>query len=420
MFEITKIIAREVIDSRGNPTVEAEIHINDVYIGRAIVPSGASVGKYEAIELRDNDLTRFNGKGVLKAVDNINKVLKESLLNVCFEHPKEIDKIIIDLDGTNNKSYLGANATLAVSIATYKAYSKAKKVPLYRVFGDDNANTLPIPLMNILNGGAHANNNLDIQEFMIAPIGANSFKEGLRMCIEVYNTLKQKLKKDGHITSVGDEGGFAPSLKDDEEALKYIVLSIKEANYEIGKDFMIALDVAASEWKENELYICPKSQKRFTSSQLIKYYESLIEKYPIFSIEDPLGEDDVEGWIELTQKIGNKVQLVGDDLFVTNPNIFQTLSNKNIANAILIKPNQIGTITETLMTIKLAKSKNYNYIISHRSGDSEDTTIAHISVGTNALYIKTGAPCRSERVAKYNELLRIEEELDIKAIYVRK
>ena len=420
MFKITKIIAREVIDSRGNPTVEAEIHLNDLYIGRAIVPSGASVGKYEAIELRDNDLNRFNGKGVLKAVENINNILKERLLNVCFSHPKEIDKIIIDLDGTNNKKNLGANATLAVSIATYKAYAQAKNMPLYRVFGDDNGNTLPIPLMNILNGGAHANNNLDIQEFMIAPIGAKNFKEGLRMCIEVYNTLKQRLKKDGHITSVGDEGGFAPSLKDDEEALKYIVLSIKEANYEIGKDFMIALDVAASEWKENELYICPKSQKQFTSTQLIKYYENLIVDYPIFSIEDPLGEEDVEGWIELTQKIGNNVQLVGDDLFVTNPNIFQTLSNKNIANAILIKPNQIGTITETLMTIKLAKNKNYNYIISHRSGDSEDTTIAHISVGTNALYIKTGAPCRSERVAKYNELLRIEEELDIKAIYGRK
>ena len=413
MSKIKKVFARELIDSRANPTVEAEIVINKNVIGRAIVPSGASTGKYEALELRDGDKKRFLGKGVLKAINNINTIINEGIKGMKIDDLIQIDSKLIMLDGTQNKSYLGANATLAVSMACYEASAKASKVPLFKMIEKQEKYNTPTPMLNVINGGAHSNNNIDIQEFMIVPINFASFKEKLRASIEVYHSLKDLLKKDGLSTSVGDEGGFAPMLNSHEEVLDYLIKSINKAGYKEGKDFMIALDAAASEWATDEegIYLLPKSNQRFTSEQLINYWEKLCNKYPILSIEDGLGEDDYQGWKKLTQRLGNKIMLVGDDLFVTNPAKLQNGINKKIANSILIKPNQIGTILETLSTINLAKNANYNVIISHRSGESEDTFISHLAVGVNAPYIKTGAPCRSERVAKYNELLRIEEQI---------
>lgn len=413
MSKIKKVFARELIDSRANPTVEAEIVINKNVIGRAIVPSGASTGKYEALELRDGDKKRFLGKGVLRAINNINTIINEGIKGMKIDDLIQIDSKLIMLDGTQNKSYLGANATLAVSMACYEASAKASKVPLFKMIEKQEKYNTPTPMLNVINGGAHSNNNIDIQEFMIVPIKFASFKEKLRASIEVYHSLKDLLKKDGLSTSVGDEGGFAPMLNSHEEVLDYLIKSINKAGYKEGKDFMIALDAAASEWATNEegIYLLPKSNQRFTSEQLINYWEKLCNKYPILSIEDGLGEDDYKGWKKLTQRLGNKIMLVGDDLFVTNPTKLQNGINKKIANSILIKPNQIGTILETLSTINLAKNANYNVIISHRSGESEDTFISHLAVGVNAPYIKTGAPCRSERVAKYNELLRIEEQI---------
>lgn len=413
MSKIKKVFARELIDSRANPTVEAEIVINKNVIGRAIVPSGASTGKYEALELRDGDKKRFLGKGVLRAINNINTIINEGIKGMKIDDLVQIDSKLIMLDGTQNKSYLGANATLAVSMACYEASAKASKVPLFKMIEKQEKYNTPTPMLNVINGGAHSNNNIDIQEFMIVPINFASFKEKLRASIEVYHSLKDLLKKEGLSTSVGDEGGFAPMLNSHEEVLDYLIKSINKAGYKEGKDFMIALDAAASEWATDEegIYLLPKSNQRFTSEQLINYWEKLCNKYPILSIEDGLGEDDYKGWKKLTQRLGNKIMLVGDDLFVTNPAKLQNGINKKIANSILIKPNQIGTILETLSTINLAKNANYNVIISHRSGESEDTFISHLAVGVNAPYIKTGAPCRSERVAKYNELLRIEEQI---------
>ena len=413
MKKIINVHAREVIDSRANPTVEAEVFLQEEIVGRAIVPSGASTGKYEALELRDNDKTRFFGKGVLNAINNVNTVINKALNNKNIDDLKEIDEMLIKLDGTQNKSFLGANATLAVSMACYQAKAKANNVPLFKVIGNQDCYKTPTPMLNVINGGAHSNNNIDIQEFMIVPVNFKSFKEKLRASIEVYHTLKGLLKEDGLSTSVGDEGGFAPMLNSHEEVLDYLIKAINKAGYKENKDFMIALDAAASEWASDEkgMYILPKSNKRYTSEQLIDYWETLCNKYPILSIEDGLGEDDHNGWEKLTKRLGNKIMLVGDDLFVTNPLKLKDGINKKIANSILIKPNQIGTILETLNTINMAKEAGYNIIISHRSGESEDTFISHLSVGVNAPFIKTGAPCRSERVAKYNELLRIEEQI---------
>lgn len=413
MNKIKKVYAREVIDSRSNPTVEAEITLKNDIVARAIVPSGASTGKYEALELRDNDSNRFSGKGVLKAINNVNSSINDVLINKDINDLINIDETLIKLDGTENKSNLGANATLAVSMACYQAKAKASKTPLFKVLGNQKCYNTPTPMLNVINGGAHSNNNIDIQEFMIVPVNFTSFKEKIRASIEVYQALKTLLKENGLSTSVGDEGGFAPMLSSHEEVLDYLIKAINKAGYKENKDFMIALDAAASEWASDEkgIYVLPKCNAKYTSNQLIDYWEKLCEKYPILSIEDGLGEDDLEGWVELTKRLGNKIMLVGDDLFVTNQGKLKEGINKKIANSILIKPNQIGTILETLNTIDMAKNANYNVVISHRSGESEDTFISHLSVGVNAPFIKTGAPCRSERVAKYNELLRIEEQI---------
>lgn len=413
MNKIKKVYAREVIDSRSNPTVEAEITLKNDIVARAIVPSGASTGKYEALELRDNDSNRFLGKGVLKAINNVNSSINDVLINKDINDLINIDETLIKLDGTENKSNLGANATLAVSMACYQAKAKASNTPLFKVLGNQKCYNPPTPMLNVINGGAHGNNNIDIQEFMIVPVNFTSFKEKIRASIEVYQALKTLLKDNGLSTSVGDEGGFAPMLSSHEEVLDYLIKAINKAGYKENKDFMIALDAAASEWASDEkgIYVLPKCNAKYTSNQLIDYWEKLCEKYPILSIEDGLGEDDLEGWVELTKRLGNKIMLVGDDLFVTNQSKLKDGINKKIANSILIKPNQIGTILETLNTIDMAKNANYNVIISHRSGESEDTFISHLSVGVNAPFIKTGAPCRSERVAKYNELLRIEEQI---------
>lgn len=412
MSEIIKIIAREVLDSRANPTVEVDVYSKNGGFGRAIVPSGASTGKREALELRDGE-SRYLGKGVTKAIHYIDTIIAPQLIGLDVTSQKEIDKQLLKLDGTDNKSKLGANALLGVSMAVACCGANELKMPLYRYLGGINANVLPIPMMNILNGGAHANNNIDIQEMMIMPVGAPSFKEALRMCVEVYHTLKKCLAEDGHVTSVGDEGGFAPNLNSDEAALDYIVKAIQKAGYEAGKDFKLALDIASSEWKTDTkgVYELPKSKLKLTSEALIMKYEQWLEKYPIISIEDGLDEDDKEGWQLLTQRLGNKIQLVGDDLFVTNKKLLQEGIDANIANAILIKLNQIGTVTETLEAIEMAKKAGYGVIVSHRSGETEDTFIASLAVATNAGQIKTGAPSRSERTAKYNELLRIEEGL---------
>ena len=412
-LKIEKVTGREILDSRGNPTVEAEVRLANGIMARGCAPSGASTGEFEALELRDGDNSRYNGKGVKKAVENINSTIAKTIVGMDASDIYGIDKAMIKADGTKDKSKLGANAILAVSIAVARAAAKALNIPLYRFLGGVNANVLPVPMMNILNGGAHAANTLDVQEFMIMPVGAGSFKEGLRQCAEVFHALAGLLKDEGLATAVGDEGGFAPDLKTDEEAIQYIVKAVNRAGYEAGSDFMIAIDAAASEWKGSNKgeYVLPKSGMKYTSKELIEHWKHLVETYPIISIEDALDEEDWEGWQELTAKLGKKVQLVGDDLFVTNTERLRNGINMECGNSILIKLNQIGTVSETLDTIKLAHKAGYTAISSHRSGETADTTIADLAVALNMGQIKTGAPSRSERVEKYNRLLRIEEEL---------
>ncbi len=420
-LEIEKVIGREILDSRGNPTVEAEVTLVDGTVGRGTAPSGASTGEFEALELRDGDKGRYLGKGVEKAVSNINTVINNVLTGMDASDIYAIDKAMIDADGTKDKSKLGANAILAVSIATARAAATALDIPLYRFLGGISGNRLPVPMMNILNGGAHADSAVDTQEFMIMPVGAPSFKEALRWCAEVFHKLKSLIKDMGDVTAVGDEGGFAPNkLTSDEEAIEKILEAVKAAGFEPGKDFMIAMDAASSEWKSEKgvgYYKQPKSGKEFTSDELIAHWESLIDKYPIISIEDGLDEEDWEGWKKMTEKIGHKVQLVGDDLFVTNTERLSKGIKMGAGNSILIKLNQIGSVSETLEAIKMAHNAGYTAISSHRSGETADTTIADLAVALNTCQIKTGAPSRSERVAKYNQLLRIEEELGAHAVY---
>ncbi|SMC70452.1 enolase [Oscillospiraceae bacterium] len=423
MTELTieSVIGREILDSRGNPTVEAEVTLWDGTVATGTAPSGASTGEFEALELRDGDKSRYLGKGVSKAVNNINTVISEAIVGMDAFDTYAVDKAMIEADGTKDKSNLGANAILAVSIAVARAAAKSLDIPLYRFLGGSNANRLPVPMMNILNGGAHADSAVDTQEFMIMPVGAPSFKEGLRWCAEVFHTLKKLIKDMGDVTAVGDEGGFAPNnLKSDEEAIDKILEAIKVAGFEPGKDFMIAMDAASSEWKSEKgkgFYKQPKSGKEFTSDELIAHWESLVDKYPIISIEDGLDEEDWEGWQKMTAKIGNKVQLVGDDLFVTNTERLSKGIELGAGNSILIKLNQIGSVSETLEAIKMAHAAGYTAISSHRSGETADTTIADLAVALNTCQIKTGAPSRSERVAKYNQLLRIEEQLGDAAVY---
>ena len=416
---IEKVIGREIIDSRGNPTVEAEVYLLDGTVGRGAAPSGASTGEFEALELRDGDKSRFGGKGVTKAVENINTVINDALTGVDASDIYAVDAAMIAADGTKDKSNLGANAILAVSIASARAAANALEIPLYRFLGGVNGNRLPVPMMNILNGGAHAANTVDVQEFMIMPVGAPSFKEALRWCAEVFHALAALLKSKGLATSVGDEGGFAPDLASDEEAIQYILDAVKDAGYEPGKDFMIAMDAASSEWKGEKKgeYVLPKAGTKFTSEELIEHWKKLVDKYPIISIEDALDEEDWEGWQKLTAELGDKVQLVGDDLFVTNTERLSKGIELGCGNSILIKLNQIGSVSETLEAIKMAHKAGYTAISSHRSGETEDTTIADLAVALNTCQIKTGAPSRSERVAKYNQLLRIEEELGTSAVY---
>ena len=416
---IEKVIGREIIDSRGNPTVEAEVYLLDGTVGRGAAPSGASTGEFEALELRDGDKSRFGGKGVTKAVENINTVISDALTGVDASDIYAVDAAMIAADGTKDKSNLGANAILAVSIASARAAANALAIPLYRFLGGVNGNRLPVPMMNILNGGAHAANTVDVQEFMIMPVGAPSFKEALRWCAEVFHALAALLKSKGLATSVGDEGGFAPDLASDEEAIQYILDAVKDAGYEPGKDFMIAMDAASSEWKGERKgeYVLPKAGTKFTSEELIEHWKKLVDKYPIISIEDALAEEDWEGWQKLTAELGDKVQLVGDDLFVTNTERLSKGIELGCGNSILIKLNQIGSVSETLEAIKMAHKAGYTAISSHRSGETEDTTIADLAVALNTCQIKTGAPSRSERVAKYNQLLRIEEELGASAVY---
>ena len=416
---IEKVIGREIIDSRGNPTVEAEVYLLDGTVGRGVAPSGASTGEFEALELRDGDKSRFGGKGVTKAVENINTVINDALKGVDASDIYAVDTAMIAADGTKDKSNLGANAILAVSIASARAAANALEIPLYRFLGGVNGNRLPVPMLNILNGGAHAANTVDVQEFMIMPVGAPSFKEALRWCAEVFHALAALLKSKGLATSVGDEGGFAPDLASDEEAIQYILDAVKDAGYEPGKDFMIAMDAASSEWKGEKKgeYVLPKAGTKFTSEELIEHWKKLVDKYPIISIEDALDEEDWEGWQKLTAELGDKVQLVGDDLFVTNTERLSKGIELGCGNSILIKLNQIGSVSETLEAIKMAHKAGYTAISSHRSGETEDTTIADLAVALNTCQIKTGAPSRSERVAKYNQLLRIEEELGASAVY---
>lgn len=416
---IEKVIGREIIDSRGNPTVEAEVYLLDGTVGRGAAPSGASTGEFEALELRDGDKSRFGGKGVTKAVENINTVISDALKGVDASDIYAVDAAMIAADGTKDKSNLGANAILAVSISSARAAANALEIPLYRFLGGVNGNRLPVPMMNILNGGAHAANTVDVQEFMIMPVGAPSFKEALRWCAEVFHALAALLKSKGLATSVGDEGGFAPDLASDEEAIQYILDAVKDAGYEPGKDFMIAMDAASSEWKGEKKgeYVLPKAGTKFTSEELIEHWKKLVDKYPIISIEDALDEEDWEGWQKLTAELGDKVQLVGDDLFVTNTERLSKGIELGCGNSILIKLNQIGSVSETLEAIKMAHKAGYTAISSHRSGETEDTTIADLAVALNTCQIKTGAPSRSERVAKYNQLLRIEEELGASAVY---
>ena len=416
---IEKVIGREILDSRGNPTVEAEVYLADGTIGRGTAPSGASTGEFEALELRDGDKSRYGGKGVSKAAENINTVINDAVKGIDACDTYAVDKAMIDADGTKDKSKLGANAILAVSIAAARAASIALDIPLYRFLGGVSGNRLPVPMMNILNGGAHAANTVDVQEFMIMPVGAPSFKEALRQCAEVFHALAALLRSKGLATSVGDEGGFAPDLASDEEAILYILEAVKNAGYEPGKDFMIAMDAASSEWKGSKKgeYVLPKAGTKFTSAELIEHWKKLVEKYPIISIEDALDEEDWEGWQLLTKELGGKVQLVGDDLFVTNTERLSKGISLGCGNSILIKLNQIGSVSETLEAIKMAHKAGYTAISSHRSGETADTTIADLAVALNTCQIKTGAPSRSERVAKYNQLLRIEEELGASAVY---
>ena len=418
-LQIEKVIGREILDSRGNPTVEAEVYLIDGTVGRGTAPSGASTGEFEELELRDGDKDRYLGKGVQKAVENINTVINDALIDMDASDIYAIDKAMIDADGTKDKSKLGANAILAVSIACCRAAASALDIPLYRFLGGVSGNRLPVPMMNILNGGAHAANTVDVQEFMIMPVGAASFKEALRWCAEVFHALAKLLKSKGLATSVGDEGGFAPDLASDEEAIRYILDAVKQAGYEPGKDFMIAMDAASSEWKGEKKgeYVLPKAGTKYTSAELIEHWKGLVEKYPIISIEDALDEEDWEGWQLLTKELGDKVQLVGDDLFVTNTERLAKGISLGCGNSVLIKLNQIGSVSETLEAIKMAHKAGYTAVTSHRSGETEDTTIADLAVALNTCQIKTGAPSRSERVAKYNQLLRIEEELGSAAVY---
>lgn len=415
---IAKVRAREIIDSRGNPTVEADVILENGIGGTAAVPSGASTGAFEAVELRDGDKSRFGGKGVSKAVATVNGIINDELVGMSVFRQADIDLTMIQLDGTENKGNLGANAILSVSLAAAKAAANALGMPLYRYIGGCDARTLPVPMMNILNGGAHASNNVDIQEFMIMPIGAECFAEALRRCTEVFHCLKKVLDNNGLSTAVGDEGGFAPNLDSEEEALDAILEAIKKAGYQPGTEFKIAIDAASTEWyRDDGTYFLPKQKKKLTRDELISYWENLIDKYPIISLEDPVGEEDWEGWQSITRKLGARLQLVGDDLFVTNTKRLKKGIEVKAANSILVKLNQIGSLTETLDAIKTAQRANYTAIISHRSGETEDTTIADLAVALSAGQIKTGAPSRSERVAKYNRLVRIEEEIGRPAVY---
>lgn len=418
-LRIKCVRGREILDSRGNPTVEAEVILECGAVGRGVAPSGASTGEFEALELRDGEVNRYGGKGVQKAVKNINTLLAKEISGMNASDIYAVDRVMIHLDGTKDKSRLGANAILAVSIATAKAAAEGMQIPLYRFLGGVTGNRLPVPMMNILNGGAHAANSIDVQEFMIMPVGAESFAEGLRWCAEVFHALAAILKSKGLATSVGDEGGFAPNLASEEEAIEFILQAIKQAGYEAKRDFMIAIDAAASEWKgaNKGEYILPKSQKKYTSDELIEHWKCLVHKYPIISIEDALDEEDWGGWKKLTRELGHQIQLVGDDLFVTNTERLEKGIRCECGNSILIKLNQIGTVSETLEAIKMAHRAGYTAIASHRSGETEDTTIADLAVALNTGQIKTGAPSRSERVAKYNQLLRIEEELGENGIY---
>jgi enolase len=411
MAEIIAIYAREIIDSRGNPTVEVDVELADGAIGRAAVPSGASTGTLEAIELRDGDKKRYLGKGVLKACENVNGEIADAIIGMDASWQNVIDNALIQLDGTENKSRLGANAILGVSMAVAKAAAMSSGLPLYTYLGGIQANTLPVPLMNIINGGQHANNPIDIQEFMIMPVGAKSIADAIRMGAEVFHALKKRLSNEGFSTAVGDEGGFAPDLQSSEQALDYIMSAIADAGYKAGEDIVLALDAAASEFHKDGVYNLEGEGKKLDAEGMIKYYENLVAKYPIKSIEDAMGEHDQAGWAEITKRLGNKIQLVGDDLFVTNPKILRNGIEKGLANSILVKVNQIGTLSETLEAVRIAAKAGYTAILSHRSGETEDTTIAHIAVATNCGQIKTGSLSRSDRLAKYNELIRIEETL---------
>lgn len=419
-LKIEDVRAREILDSRGNPTVEAEVYLADGTVASGASPSGASTGEFEALELRDGDKARYGGKGVSKAVENVNTVIRDAIVGMDASDIYAIDEAMLKADGTKDKSSLGANAILAVSIAACRAASLSLGIPMHRYIGGINGNRLPVPMMNILNGGAHASNSVDTQEFMIMPVGAENFKEGLRWCAEVFHELQKLLKSEGKTTTVGDEGGFAPDLDSDEAAIEYILGAIENAGFKAGEDFVLAMDAAASEWKSENgkgFYRQPKSGREFTSETLIAHWESLVEKYPIASIEDGLDEDDWDGWKLMTEKMGDKIQLVGDDLFVTNTERLQKGIENGCGNSILIKLNQIGSVSETLEAIKMAHKAGYTAVISHRSGETEDTTIADLAVALNAGQIKTGAPSRSERVAKYNRLLKIEESLGNGSVY---
>ena len=415
MSAIIEVNAIEILDSRGNPTIKTIIKTEDGAIGKAEIPSGASTGSKEALELRDNDPQRYNGKGVLQAVSNVNDRIADEIIGMEVLEQSEIDNLLIELDGTENKSNLGANAILSVSLACAKAASRELNIPLYRYIGGLGAKTLPIPMLNVINGGVHADNNIDFQEYMIVPVGAQNFASAMQMASETFQMLKKLLKKDGHSTGVGDEGGFAPNLKSNEEPLQYLVDAIEKAGYVPGEDIDIALDLAASEFYKDGYYYV--SNKKISSNELIDLLGNLIEKYPIFSIEDPMSEDDLEGWAKITEELGEHIMLVGDDVFVTNEKIFAEGIEKGIANAILIKLNQIGTLTETLNVINMAQENGYNYVISHRSGETKDTFIADLAVAVNSGFIKTGSVNRGERIAKYNRLLEIEQELKSNAIY---
>ena len=417
MSKIKKITAREILDSRGNPAVDVDVILDNGVLGRAAVPSGASTGSKEAVELRDNDKKRYLGKGVLKAIYNVHRIIASELIGKNPREQKEIDYLMIKLDRTENKAKLGANAILGVSLAVAKAAAQDERVSIFKYLGGENAQRLPVPFFNILNGGKHADNNVDIQEFMIAPVGAKSFKEALRMGAETYHNLKAVLKSKGLNTSVGDEGGFAPNLSSNGEAIKIIITAIEKAGYNPGQDISIVLDPAASEFYQDGKYILKADNSRLSSEEMVKYYKDLISKYPIISIEDGLAEDDWDGWQILTKELGEKIQLTGDDIFVTNPRILAEGIKKGIANSILIKLNQIGTLSETMETVKIAKSAGYTCVFSHRSGETEDSFLADITVAANAGQLKTGAPARSERLAKYNQLLRIEEELGPNAVF---